>query len=141
MGGRLNHDVEFSSGGWATNSKAPPTPCPADFDPHVSLPFNPISTCHLHCSRFLVVCPPILKLLFFPFADIYHRSMADSSSHRLDLRVGGKYRLGKKIGSGSFGGHFAILIVRPFHLIADQRCWSQVTSTLGSTSSPERRSV
>ncbi|KAH9982770.1 hypothetical protein BGW80DRAFT_1162015 [Lactifluus volemus] len=25
--------------------------------------------------------------------------MADSSSHRLDLRVGGKYRLGKKIGS------------------------------------------
>lgn len=26
------------------------------------------------------------------------------SSHRLDLRVGGKYRLGKKIGSGSFGG-------------------------------------
>ncbi|KAG6901860.1 casein kinase I [Termitomyces sp. Mi166 len=29
--------------------------------------------------------------------------MTDSSSHRLDLRVGGKYRLGKKIGSGSFG--------------------------------------
>jgi casein kinase I family protein HRR25 len=29
--------------------------------------------------------------------------MADNSSHRLDLRVGGKYRLGKKIGSGSFG--------------------------------------
>ncbi len=29
--------------------------------------------------------------------------MADSSPHRLDLRVGGKYRLGKKIGSGSFG--------------------------------------
>jgi casein kinase I family protein HRR25 len=28
--------------------------------------------------------------------------MADSSS-RLDLRVGGKYRLGKKLGSGSFG--------------------------------------
>ncbi|KAH8835646.1 casein kinase I [Flagelloscypha sp. PMI_526] len=28
--------------------------------------------------------------------------MADGS-HRLDLRVGGKYRLGKKIGSGSFG--------------------------------------
>ncbi|KAF7316918.1 hypothetical protein HMN09_00425900 [Mycena chlorophos] len=27
----------------------------------------------------------------------------DSSSHRPDLRVGGKYRLGKKIGSGSFG--------------------------------------
>ncbi len=29
--------------------------------------------------------------------------MADAGSHRLDLRVGGKYRLGKKIGSGSFG--------------------------------------
>ncbi|KAJ6533390.1 kinase-like domain-containing protein [Mycena vulgaris] len=29
--------------------------------------------------------------------------MADSSTQRLDLRVGGKYRLGKKIGSGSFG--------------------------------------
>lgn len=29
--------------------------------------------------------------------------MTDSPSHRLDLRVGGKYRLGKKIGSGSFG--------------------------------------
>jgi casein kinase I family protein HRR25 len=29
--------------------------------------------------------------------------MTDTSSHRLDLRVGGKYRLGKKIGSGSFG--------------------------------------
>jgi len=27
----------------------------------------------------------------------------------LDLRVGGKYRLGKKIGSGSFGEHQAIL--------------------------------
>ena len=29
--------------------------------------------------------------------------MAGSASHRLDLWVGGKYRLGKKIGSGSFG--------------------------------------
>ncbi len=29
--------------------------------------------------------------------------MTDTASHRLDLRVGGKYRLGKKIGSGSFG--------------------------------------
>jgi len=35
--------------------------------------------------------------------------MADTSSHRLDLRVGGKYRLGKKIGSGSFGAlYFAL---------------------------------
>lgn len=32
--------------------------------------------------------------------------MADTSTHRLDLRVGGKYRLGKKIGSGSFGWSF-----------------------------------
>jgi casein kinase I family protein HRR25 len=29
--------------------------------------------------------------------------MADSSARRLDLRVGGNYRLGKKIGSGLFG--------------------------------------
>lgn len=29
--------------------------------------------------------------------------MAEAPAHRLDLRVGGKYRLGKKIGSGSFG--------------------------------------
>lgn len=29
--------------------------------------------------------------------------MSDNATHRLDLRVGGKYRLGKKIGSGSFG--------------------------------------
>ena len=33
--------------------------------------------------------------------------MADQQipgANRIDLRVGGKYRLGKKIGSGSFGG-------------------------------------
>lgn len=36
--------------------------------------------------------------------------MADSSSHRLDLRVGGKYRLGKKIGSGSFGAWPTIIV-------------------------------
>jgi casein kinase I homolog HRR25 len=29
--------------------------------------------------------------------------MSEGASHKLDLRVGGKYRLGKKIGSGSFG--------------------------------------
>lgn len=29
--------------------------------------------------------------------------MTDTAAHKLDLRVGGKYRLGKKIGSGSFG--------------------------------------
>ena len=40
--------------------------------------------------------------------------MADSASHRLDLRVGGKYRLGKKIGSGSFGA--SCLIVFPIQL-------------------------
>ena len=40
--------------------------------------------------------------------------MADSSSHRLDLRVGGKYRLGKKIGSGSFGAlRYAFFFNRP----------------------------
>jgi casein kinase I family protein HRR25 len=36
--------------------------------------------------------------------------MADSSSHRLDLRVGGKYRLGKKIGSGSFGTLYSLFL-------------------------------
>src|SRR5262245_13820266 len=35
--------------------------------------------------------------------------MAESTAHRLDLRVGGKYRLGKKIGSGSFGTLCSIL--------------------------------
>jgi casein kinase I family protein HRR25 len=43
--------------------------------------------------------------------------MADSSTHRLDLRVGGKYRLGKKIGSGSFGEfidrHFSPFLTDP----------------------------
>jgi casein kinase I family protein HRR25 len=49
--------------------------------------------------------------------------MADSSSHRLDLRVGGKYRLGKKIGSGSFGtlyplflGSFVTILVGDIYL-------------------------
>ncbi|KAJ6620908.1 kinase-like protein [Mycena sp. CBHHK59/15] len=38
--------------------------------------------------------------------------MADNSSHRLDLRVGRKYRLKKKIGSGSFGDiYLAINVV------------------------------
>ena len=36
--------------------------------------------------------------------------MTDTASHRLDLRVGGKYRLGKKIGSGSFGASSVQLI-------------------------------
>lgn len=33
-----------------------------------------------------------------------------SSSSRMDLRVGGKYRLGKKIGSGSFGESSRLLM-------------------------------
>ena len=34
--------------------------------------------------------------------------MSDPNNHtKLDLRVGGKYRLGKKIGSGSFGEHIS----------------------------------
>jgi casein kinase I homolog HRR25 len=40
--------------------------------------------------------------------------MADSSSHRLDLRVGGKYRLGKKIGSGSFGAPISHVLFKTF---------------------------
>ena len=43
--------------------------------------------------------------------------MADTGSHRLDLRVGGKYRLGKKIGSGSFGASAAHLIGPDTHCI------------------------
>lgn len=39
--------------------------------------------------------------------------MADATSHRLDLRVGGKYRLGKKIGSGSFGKSYHLFSVHP----------------------------
>lgn len=47
--------------------------------------------------------------------------MADSSSHRLDLRVGGKYRLGKKIGSGSFGMlasfyYFSLANIHDYHI-------------------------
>ena len=33
---------------------------------------------------------------------------ADQTSSRMDLRVGGKYRLGKKIGSGSFGEYHLV---------------------------------
>ena len=36
--------------------------------------------------------------------------MADTASHRLDLCVGGKYRLGKKIGSGSFSTLYIFLL-------------------------------
>lgn len=36
--------------------------------------------------------------------------MADAA-HKLDLRVGGKYRLGKKIGSGSFGTPLCCLLI------------------------------
>lgn len=38
------------------------------------------------------------------------QSMTDTGSRKLDLRVGGKYRLGKKIGSGSFGAFSASFI-------------------------------
>jgi len=61
--------------------------------------------------------------------------MADSSSHKLDLRVGGKYRLGKKIGSGSFGA--CILFSRHPPRSSSLQ---QVTSTLESTSSLARKS-
>ena len=43
--------------------------------------------------------------------------MADSVSHRLDLRVGGKYRLGKKIGSGSFGASAVFLFRFPLSFV------------------------
>lgn len=41
--------------------------------------------------------------------------MTDSAAHKLDLRVGGKYRLGKKIGSGSFG---ALKLLSVSHRVA-----------------------
>lgn len=46
--------------------------------------------------------------------------MADTSTHRLDLRVGGKYRLGKKIGSGSFGSFF-LLFAPPIYSLTPPR--------------------
>ena len=36
-------------------------------------------------------------------------TMAESPAHRLDLHLGGKYRLGKKIGSDSFGMYCSYL--------------------------------
>jgi hypothetical protein len=64
---------------------------------------------HSHDSR-LPPCPIFFLSLFttgnahkLVLRSYSQQLMADSSSHRLDLRVGGKYRLGKKIGSGSFG--------------------------------------
>lgn len=59
--------------------------------------------------------------------------MADSSSHRLDLRVGGKYRLGKKIGSGSFGMSFYQIFWHKFTVLP------QVTSISGSILYQERK--
>ena len=46
-------------------------------------------------------------------------SMADSSSHQLDLWVGGKYRLGKEISSGSFGGQ----LCHPYLLFIHLNGW------------------
>ena len=60
--------------------------------------------------------------------------MADPSSHKLDLRVGGKYRLGKKIGSGSFGE-----LARHSHNVHVADRSMQAISTSVSTSSPARR--
>ena len=54
--------------------------------------------------------------------------MADAA-HKLDLRVGGKYRLGKKIGSGSFGTFWLLLAL----LRSDLPYTAQVTSTSEST--------
>ena len=40
-------------------------------------------------------------------------TMSDPAHAKLDLRVGGKYRLGKKIGSGSFGVYIELLFIIP----------------------------
>ena len=57
-----------------------------------------------------------------------YTSMADAA-HKLDLRVGGKYRLSKKIGSGSFGTFWLLLAL----LRSDLPYTAQVTSTSEST--------
>ena len=78
-------------------------------------------------SPYLPIAPLFISLLPFlitPAADTFspdRHSMADTSSHRLDLRVGGKYRLGKKIGSGSFGG---------YRFLQDSSAWLTPTAPL-----------
>lgn len=90
----------------------PASPSPSPFPPlkPFSLPF-PSFTCSI---------PPLTNPFYSPVlsshSDATLLSMADSSSHRLDLRVGGKYRLGKKIGSGSFGASLAFRILSAPHL-------------------------
>jgi hypothetical protein len=54
-------------------------------------------------------------------------SVAMSSSGKPELRVGGRYRLGRKIGSGSFGDIYLGSVSRKTH---DQmRCWNALCRT------------
>ena len=58
-----------------------------------SCPLSPLH--HPYCNSY--------PFFFIHPVNTSYPSMAETPAHRLDLRVGGKYRLGKKIGSGSFG--------------------------------------
>lgn len=64
-------------------------------------------------------------------------TMADLEARKLDLRVGGKYRLGKKIGSGSFG-MWSLRVFLPPTLVEFQ--YLKVTSILESISYPAKKS-
>jgi hypothetical protein len=74
------------------------------FHPHTLDYLEPLFSHFLTVILLALADLSILTRFFFSFLTNIVQSMADSgASHRLDLRVGGKYRLGKKIGSGSFG--------------------------------------
>lgn len=64
-----------------------------------------------HCSSCSVYT---YSCSFIHPVDTSSLSMAETPAHRLDLRVGGKYRLGKKIGSGSFGAWLPFVRSRAF---------------------------
>ena len=76
--------------------------------PH-SVRYNPISSSVARSGR-------ERKRHSSKYVDLYEEElqaltlMADTASHRLDLCVGGKYRLGKKIGPGSFGTLYIFLL-------------------------------
>jgi hypothetical protein len=84
--------------------------------------------------------PPIQRLLVLGQITISHpldsmTGLLYSAAPRMtsmDLRVGGKYRIGKKIGSGSFG---KLLVEKN----VGHQLTRQVTSTSASTSSRARR--
>ncbi len=96
-----------------------PLPNPSQLDPMVSpestpsvspfcaFPALPLPLCGLHKTRPLVLhpfTPPLLPLP--PLQEMESAGIPPLNTLAMELRVGRKYRLGKKIGSGSFGGAF-----------------------------------